>query len=187
MVIRPKSRATVVVVLSSIPPRLSMPTLAVVMSSSVFSGSISLAAPTKVVFPTPKPPAIRILTWVGNGSDSFKAIEQLLQEVSVGGYGGGTRGPHGHGFTLHEVGEEHLGDDDGEAHVRGHLGDGDRATAEPEHLGVLEIQAGRCLGGRDHQREEVEFDVRTRTAGAHRVRAYQGTGVLVEPYLVVTG
>ena len=41
------------------------------MSSSVLSGSISLAAPTNVVLPTPKPPAMRILTWVGSASDSL--------------------------------------------------------------------------------------------------------------------
>jgi hypothetical protein len=28
-------------------------------------GSISLAAPTKVLFSTPKPPATRLFTWVG--------------------------------------------------------------------------------------------------------------------------
>lgn len=64
-VIRPKSRATVVVSFSPKPVRSSVPMLAVVMVSSVLSGSISLTAPTNVVFPTPKPPATRSLMAVG--------------------------------------------------------------------------------------------------------------------------
>ena len=64
-VIRPKSMATVVVVLSSMPSRLSVAAPTWVSSSSVLSGSISLTAPTKVVLPTPNPPAIRIFSAVG--------------------------------------------------------------------------------------------------------------------------
>ncbi len=66
---RPKSIATVVVVLFSTPSRLSVSALMVVRSSSVLSGAISLTAPTKVVFPTPNPPATRILSAVGKGSE----------------------------------------------------------------------------------------------------------------------
>lgn len=67
--IRPKSMATVVVDFSSTPSRLSVRTLAVVMTSSVLSGAISLTAPTKVVLPTPNPPATRIFRAVGKGSE----------------------------------------------------------------------------------------------------------------------
>ncbi len=63
--IRPKSRATVVVSLFPRPVMSSVPMLAVVMVSSVLSGSISLAAATKVVLPTPNPPATRSLMAVG--------------------------------------------------------------------------------------------------------------------------
>ena len=35
------------------------------MAASVVSGTISETAPTKVVLPTPKPPAMTILTGVG--------------------------------------------------------------------------------------------------------------------------
>ena len=59
---RPKSMATVVVVLPRIWLRSSMPVDAVVMAASVRSGSISEMAPTKVVLPTPKPPAMTNLT-----------------------------------------------------------------------------------------------------------------------------
>ena len=38
-----------------------MPTLRSLIGSSVRSGLISLIAPTRVVFPTPNPPAMRIL------------------------------------------------------------------------------------------------------------------------------
>src|SRR3954454_18583338 len=62
MVIRPKSRATVVFSLFSTPARSSTPTLALVSASSVVSGGISLTEPTMVVLPVPKPPAITILT-----------------------------------------------------------------------------------------------------------------------------
>src|SRR5579872_1328481 len=61
---RPKSMATVVVVLSGTFDRSSMPSLAAVMTASVVSGLISETAPTKVVLPTPNPPATTILTEV---------------------------------------------------------------------------------------------------------------------------
>src|SRR5579871_746175 len=62
MVIRPKSIATVVVFFCSTPSSRSTPTPACVIDSSVCSGRISLTAPTRVVLPTPKPPATRILS-----------------------------------------------------------------------------------------------------------------------------
>lgn len=68
-VILPKSMATVVVDLDSTPSRLSVCSPAWVSISSVLSGEISLTAPTKVVLPTPKPPATRILSAVGKGSE----------------------------------------------------------------------------------------------------------------------
>jgi len=67
--IRPKSIATVVVVFSRTSPVSSMPMLRLVSGSSVRNGLISLMAPTSVVLPTPKPPAMRIFavdgTWPG--------------------------------------------------------------------------------------------------------------------------
>ncbi|BCJ28208.1 hypothetical protein Asera_23160 [Actinocatenispora sera] len=59
--IRPKSIATVVVLLPGTPARSSTDALAEVMIASVVSGVISETDPTSVVFPTPKPPAITIL------------------------------------------------------------------------------------------------------------------------------
>src|SRR5689334_1190788 len=82
---RPKSMATVVVVLVSTPRRSSMPTPASVRVSSVRSGRISLTAPTIVVLPTPKPPAIRILMVAGM-SERLESIDHRLEEV-VGRFG----------------------------------------------------------------------------------------------------
>src|SRR6478735_11280278 len=61
---RPKSMATVVVVLSPVCVRSSMPAEADVMTASVRSGLISETAPTNVVLPTPKPPATTIFALV---------------------------------------------------------------------------------------------------------------------------
>ena len=57
---RPKSMATVVVVLFGVAARSSTPTLASVITASVVSGAISETDPTKVVLPTPNPPATTI-------------------------------------------------------------------------------------------------------------------------------
>ena len=79
-VMRPKSMATVVVVLPWIWLVSSTPTLAVVMAASVVSGMISETAPTKVVLPTPKPPAMTILTGVG-ALDSPRGARSILSGV----------------------------------------------------------------------------------------------------------
>src|SRR5699024_9551687 len=65
-VIRPKSIATVVVYLSGVEDRSSTETLASVIDASVVNGLISETALTRVVLPTPKPPATTIFAdWVG--------------------------------------------------------------------------------------------------------------------------
>src|SRR4029453_2975206 len=60
MLIRPKSIATVVVVLPGTCRLSSTPTPAEVMIASVVNGVISETDPTSVVLPTPNPPAITI-------------------------------------------------------------------------------------------------------------------------------
>src|SRR5580704_17554583 len=69
-VIRPKSIATVVVDLSGTCDRSSTSVLATVMTASVVSGVISDTEPTKVVLPTPNPPATTILTEVMAGASA---------------------------------------------------------------------------------------------------------------------
>jgi hypothetical protein len=81
----PKTKATVVVVLSSMPDRSSMPELSSLSISSVRNGRISLTDPTMVVLPTPNPPAIKILTaladrvCVTDVSELTNAIKNRLQ------------------------------------------------------------------------------------------------------------
>jgi hypothetical protein len=65
IVTRPKSMATVVVVLVVTAPASSTCAPTEVMAASVVSGGISEIAPTSVVLPTPKPPATTILTGIG--------------------------------------------------------------------------------------------------------------------------
>jgi hypothetical protein len=87
MLIRPKSMATVVVVFPPTPRVSSTPILAVVSAASVVSGGISLTEPTKVVLPTPNPPAMTIFTGLGadGGADAaplegLKSMEHLLHQ-----------------------------------------------------------------------------------------------------------
>src|SRR5579859_4857560 len=70
-VIRPKSIATVVVDLSGTCDRSSTSVLATVITASVVSGVISETEPTKVVLPTPNPPATTILTDVMAGASDL--------------------------------------------------------------------------------------------------------------------
>src|SRR5215472_6076603 len=70
-VIRPKSIATVVVDLSGTCDRSSTSVLATVMTASVVSGVISETEPTKVVLPTPNPPATTIFTDVMAGASDL--------------------------------------------------------------------------------------------------------------------
>src|SRR6266542_4985430 len=67
MVIRPKSIATLVAVLAGTAAVSSTARLAAVITTSVVTGSISDTAPTRVVLPTPNPPAMTIFTAAGAG------------------------------------------------------------------------------------------------------------------------
>jgi hypothetical protein len=70
---RPKSIATVVVTLFGVADRSSCPTLAAVITASVVSGMISDTDPTKVVLPTPKPPATTILAEIAAVGDPLRS------------------------------------------------------------------------------------------------------------------
>src|ERR1035437_3748772 len=119
--------ATVVVVLSGVCDRSSRPSLAAVMTASVVSGVISDTEPTKVVLPTPKPPATTIFTDVmaasatspGPALELPKSTENPFEQVEV-------RAP---------VRVVHLVDPD--QTLDGHVGDEDACHAEwhPEHRG----------------------------------------------------
>src|SRR3954452_24701257 len=109
MLMRPKSRATVVALFSSLPSRSSPPRTAAVSGSSVRSGAISLTEPTMVVLPTPKPPAIRIFTVSGAArvmtSEPAKAVPHFLQQVRIRIAGDGVRRTGGDPARLQQVAE----------------------------------------------------------------------------------
>src|ERR671917_928047 len=92
-VMRPKSIATVVVVLSGTMAVSSTPTDSEVMCCSVVSGGISDTAPTKVVLPAPNPPATSTLRGMSSGrvgggrrgvSTRTESIEQPSQDLVTG-------------------------------------------------------------------------------------------------------
>ncbi|GAA3756760.1 hypothetical protein GCM10022379_25800 [Micromonospora maritima] len=63
---------------------------ALVISASVVSGAISEMAPTVVVLPTPKPPAIRIFTGIGGrGAGARRTIGAGSPGAPGGRYGSG--------------------------------------------------------------------------------------------------
>src|SRR5580765_6558629 len=95
---RPKSSATVVVVLAVPSGPMSIPSDSLVIAASVVSGSISDRVPIAVVLPTPNPPATTILTGIGGaavgGADRSTTSErsntgdQPLDEGHVSGESG---------------------------------------------------------------------------------------------------
>src|SRR5215467_12706885 len=90
---RPKSMATVVVDFCSTPSSLSTVAPAPLSGSSVRRARISVTAPTRVVLPAPKPPAMRILMVTGaspgppRASEPPEAIGHLSQDPRVGQLG----------------------------------------------------------------------------------------------------
>src|SRR4051812_31388682 len=115
MLIRPKSMATVVVVLPGTCRLSSTPTPAEVMIASVVSGVISETEPTSVVLPTPKPPAMTIFADVTRPaagrrdmSEPAKSTQHPLQQFRA----------HRIGLVLQRGGRVH-----GDQAVGGHVGD----------------------------------------------------------------
>src|SRR5215469_14921681 len=119
--------ATVVVVLPLTPRVSSMPTLASLSGSSVRSGLISLIAPTKVVFPTPKPPATRNLAVAGAlpppPLERLKSIEHHPQQALVGLWFA-LGGQQAQQSLVDEVAEQHAHHPNGEIGLRGKVDDG---------------------------------------------------------------
>src|SRR3954447_667720 len=125
---RPKSIATVVVVLFGVAVRSSTPTDADVMTASVRSGTISETAPTKVVLPAPNPPDTTIFVErEGRRSEPVKATEHPPHECRitfVAVCGGGLQNldePE-----VHHVGDDHPCDPEGDPELRRDLRDGHR-------------------------------------------------------------
>src|SRR5690606_41888517 len=135
MVIRPKSRATVVVRLASTPDRSSTPTPASVRYSSVLSGSISLTAPTSVVLPTPNPPAMTIFTdgWPAR-SERAEAIQQRLEGLVAERDVGRLRGRDCDQVQLQQVPQDHPHHAERQVDAGGEFGHRDRPQAHPHDL-----------------------------------------------------
>src|SRR5687767_11310090 len=93
---RPKSMATVVVFFCWTLEMLSTPSDTSVTRASVRSGSISETAPTKVVFPTPNPPATTIFVEALDRLEGAKSTECPFDEItafiSAGRFGQGCAG-----------------------------------------------------------------------------------------------
>src|SRR5882757_131233 len=156
---RPKSMATVVVVLFSTPATSSWLTPALVRASSVRSGRTSLIALTSVVLPTPKPPATRILNVAsgpsGPGSESPEPMQHLPQQLGAGLLAGRAARQDLDPALLDEVGEQHPDHADRQSGVGGDISHGGGVPGQVQDPPVLgaqpELVSGlsRAAGGHD--------------------------------------
>src|SRR3954470_14659850 len=146
---RPKSMATVVVPLRGTAARSSMPSDWLVTSASVRSGMISETVPTRVVLPTPKPPATTIFVEaaVRESLERAKSTERPFDQVPTFGVRRVLLDGRLHPdlAELDEVGEQHPDDPDGHRHERGDLGHR-AAVADLEDAG--EVRLHRAGAGR---------------------------------------
>src|SRR3954453_16706358 len=180
---RPKSMAAVVVVLSPVWVRSSMPADADVITASVRSGLISETAPTNVVLPTPKPPATTIFAEVvereGPPLELAKSTEHPFEQSHVWLAAGALVAAglmDGDQARLRQVGDEnrgHAGRDGEQGREVGHRFDLPAEVADPLVLGQLALQLVRLRGG-VHQRLDGELVPRAGAAARHGVRAHQG-------------
>src|SRR6266581_2477302 len=151
---RPKSIATVVVVLPS--NRLVSSRLA----EAVVSGMISDTDPTKVVFPTPKPPAMTIFTGVGarsawpavlpaelpglspgpGGLDRAESIQHPLKKSEVGAFTGLRRAVHVHQTLIGHVTNQHASDPERQVQPRRDLRDRQDVPAQQRDRAPFEAQ-----------------------------------------------
>src|SRR4051794_10269144 len=199
---RPKSIATVVVSLPGVEVRSSVSSLASVISASVCRGVISETEPTRVVLPTPKPPATTILVAMGArvrsvcqdfrsssvSSKTAESIQHPFQQSAVGSARAVT-GPcavHTDLSLVREVAEQyadhaerHLqqrGDLGHRAHTAAQFDDGEHLGHHPGAVRVAVRQFLAFLGGlqRRHERLHEEDVAEARTAAGERIGAHAG-------------
>src|SRR5690349_402315 len=132
--------------------------------SSVRSGGISLTEPTRVVLPTPNPPATRIFRADvpsgdrAAGSKPTDAIKYRLQSVDVGGF----RVQRSWGRAevqvalLDEVSYEDLHHREREPQLGADLGERQWVVAEPQDVDVLGVHPRVLVGRGHHQGDQVE-------------------------------
>src|ERR1700750_1897870 len=114
---RSKTLGTVVVNFAGVWARSSTPTDSLVTRASVRSGTISETEPTRVVLPTPNPPAMTIFVDAaargpGETLESTESTEGPFEEVEAFVIGGvlGQGRLHVHVSLLHQVSEQHTYD-----------------------------------------------------------------------------
>src|SRR5437588_36097 len=113
---QPKSSATVVVVLSGTWPVRSISAATSVMAASVVSNGISEMPATAVVFPTPNPPAMTILTGSGGRRAAVAGLADGLESTDHSFHDGdvanavGVRSSGGEMTARDQVADEHPGD-----------------------------------------------------------------------------
>src|SRR5215469_15907187 len=190
-VIRPKSIATVVVVLSSTPSSSSTSTLGSLRISSVRSGLISLTEETSVVLPAPNPPATRILidtgpATAGSASESSKSISDILEHLRVGQPAPSRRTDCDQPVLAH-VGEQDPDDAEREVEVGSQVGHRFRRPALTYDRHVLRLEhelVDRGIGRADEREHVDSFAAGPRAAPGQRVRADDRTLVPVKPPVV---
>src|SRR4029453_4784620 len=157
-VMRPKSIATVVVVLSGTAAVSSTPTDRAVMACSGVRGGISDPAPPKGVLPAPTPPATRTLSGIrsrlagGGGRRVSTRTESIQQPSQDGGRGpalpvGGSGQVDPQVAAVGEVADEHPGHPDRHPQGGADLGQGLGPGAQLDDGPRLGLERGRGAGG----------------------------------------
>src|SRR5215207_2078965 len=125
----------------------STPAAAVVMSASVVSGLISEMLATVVVLPTPKPPAMTILTGSGgrrpaaggDSADRAETTDHPQQRVDVRRCVG-VRQVDGQVALRGQVADQYADHSQVQRQLRGDLGDRQRIAAECRNVAALESE-----------------------------------------------
>src|SRR5882757_1140185 len=178
---RPKSIATVVVVLSGACVRSSIPADAEVITASVRSGLISDTAPTNVVLPTPNPPATTIFAEVVARVGPLelpKSTEHPFKQCHIwlaACRGIATGLVDRHQSRLGQVGNEDPDHTERDGQQRGDLRDRLDLPAQQANSLVLRQLPPQPLGvgrGAD-QGLDGQLVARPGPAARHRVRAHQ--------------
>src|SRR5689334_24428356 len=198
MLIRPKSMATVVVILPGTCRLSSTPTPAEVMMASVVSGVISETDPTSVVLPTPNPPAMTIFADVTRPpaagrcdmSEPAKSTQHPFQQFSAyrvglvfqrGGLVHRDQAIGGH------VGDDHSSHTERQLHACGDFGERLHTAAVAHSRDVLMLastlpaadRSGSAAHGCLDQRFQRYLKLRPGPTAGHGVRPDQRAGRLI--------
>ncbi len=154
------------------------------------NGMISLTDATSVVFPTPNPPAIRILIAVGTicGSEGPESIDHRLEHMVLvfaadrSGFLDGDR------VKFDQVLKKDADDTERKVYMGRELGKRDRRCGMRKDRAVFGLSLpddATCAGGSDHKRQQVDARTGPGPATGEGERAYERAGILVEPGLIL--